>query len=622
MANSTGRCEKKIYTKKDFQKETERLLAQAGPCEYCMVAMDIEHFKLFNEWHGTEAGNLFLQEIGCLLAEAAGDGGIAGYMGEDDFCLLLPNNEARLSALQKSLQDYVLQKRENAGFLPAYGAYRIEDTLMPVSAIYDRAVIALNSVKGNYAKRIGWYDISLKDKLAQSHRMLSEVRRALDNGEITFYLQPKCRMQDGKIVGMEALVRWIDPERGVVPPCEFVGVLENNGFISELDQYIWDKVCTTIRRWIDSGRRPVPISVNVSRIDMYALDVVKVFTDLTKKYQLPPGLVELEITESAYAEESGMISGIVDRLRSAGFRALMDDFGTGYSSLNMLKDVNVDALKIDMKFLEMNENSADKGLGILETIVRMARLMGLQLIAEGAENRTQVEFLLDMGCLYGQGYYFYHPLPIEEAEALLDRRDKFDFEGMQTMAADLNEAGEIRRRMGLILKHAKENIVLAKFSGNRVRYEVIACGVPTGFGATAEECERTLNADGVCRAVGEEERERLRKNIRHAVQEKAPYQDVIKLRSPSGRAQWMDLKISYAGDGPEGRVYLCIGSDVTLIKEKEQEIWLIGKKLEQILRQAGINSWEWDIDKKQIMIPTIPPGEAFASLRGGSEAVR
>ena len=271
----------------------------------------------------------------------------------------------------------------------------------------------------------------MKRKMEENHMLLSEVQRALERDEFTFYAQPKCNMATGKIVGLESLVRWNHPERGLIGPGDFIPLLEENGFVSNLDRYIWDKVCFHLKRWIDSGHRPIPISVNVSRMDVYTLDVVKELKELTDRYGLDARLLEVEITESAYAEDTTAVTAVVEGLRTAGFTVLMDDFGSGYSSLNMLKDVNVDVLKIDMKFLDMDEQSVGKGVGILEAITRMANIVGIRMIAEGVESKEQMELLLDMGCTYGQGYYFYHPMPIEVFEPLLSDEANIDFRGIK-----------------------------------------------------------------------------------------------------------------------------------------------------------------------------------------------
>ena len=261
--------------------------------------------------------------------------------------------------------------------------------------------------------------------------LLAEVQAGLERDEFIYYLQPKCNLNTGKIVGLESLVRWKHPEKGIVAPGNFIPVMESNGLITELDMKVWEQVCQTLQAWIKSGHKVIPISVNVSSVDIYAIDVVEHFKNLVRKYGLPPEYVELEITESAYVEEYKVITSVAEALRNAGFTVLMDDFGSGYSSLNMLKDVNVDVLKIDMKFLKMDENTMDKGMGILEAVTRMANIMGLRMIAEGVETEDQINFQLNMGCIYGQGYFFYKPLPVEEIKILLNDENNVDYRGIQ-----------------------------------------------------------------------------------------------------------------------------------------------------------------------------------------------
>ncbi|RGY99686.1 EAL domain-containing protein [Clostridium sp. AM58-1XD] len=426
-----------LYRRNIFFNEAEQFLKQHRGVKYCLMAIDIEHFKLFNEWYGQEEGDQFLVGIGRQLGKLQDENrGIAGYMGGDDFVIILPDDKKLLNELQERIIGLVRQYGDNAGFFPAFGIYVIEEETISVSTMYDRAAIALESVKGNYAQRVCVYDSRMMKKMEENHLLLSEVQRALENREFTFYLQPQCDMTNGKIVGMESLVRWNHPKRGMIPPGDFIPILEKNGFITNLDIYVWDTVCSHVRRWIDRGRRPIPVSINVSRVDIYTLDIVECLRGLVKKYDLEPRLIEVEITESAYSEEYQIISGVIENLRKAGFLVLMDDFGSGYSSLNMLKDVNVDVLKIDMKFLNMTEQSAGKGVGILETITSMARFMGLKLIAEGVETKEQMDFLVNMGCLYGQGYYLHRPMPIDMCEAILEDESNIDFRGIRGKIID------------------------------------------------------------------------------------------------------------------------------------------------------------------------------------------
>lgn len=423
-----------LFARNPFFTQTETFLRvnETAAGKYCLVAIDIEHFKLFNEWYGQVTGDKLLREIGAHLNKMRQEfGGIAGYMGGDDFVIVLPNDEKVLENLKCRITGFVRAYGGHTGFLPAFGFYIIDDISLSVSQMYDRAILAQETVKGNYAVRCAYYSSDMKTRLENNHVLLAEVQAGLERDEFIYYLQPKCNLNTGKIVGLESLVRWKHPEKGIVAPGYFIPVMESNGLITELDMKVWEQVCQTLQDWIKSGHKVIPISVNVSSVDIYAIDVVEHFKNLVRKYGLPPEYVELEITESAYVEEYKVITGVAEALRNAGFTVLMDDFGSGYSSLNMLKDVNVDVLKIDMKFLKMDENTMDKGMGILEAVTRMANIMGLRMIAEGVETEDQINYLLNMGCIYGQGYFFYKPLPVEEIKVLLNDENNVDYRGIQ-----------------------------------------------------------------------------------------------------------------------------------------------------------------------------------------------
>ena len=330
-----------LYNRKTFFEIVEEVLHSVPDGKWCMMALDIEHFKLFNQWYGQDAGDSFLAGIArCLNTAQELYGGVAGYFGDDDFGILLPDNDRWINEVQEDIMECVRQSSNSAGFLPAFGMYVINDTTIPASTMYDRAVIAVSHIKGNYAHRVCWFDASMMEILEEEHFLLSEVQRGLEENEFVFYAQPQCNMATGKIVGAESLVRWNHKTRGMVPPGQFIPFLEKNGFIADLDRYIWREVCIWLRKWIDKGMKPMPVSVNVSRVDIYSMDVVAYFRELIETYDLSPSLIEIEITESAYSEDSDMIKKVVDDLRESGFMVLMDDFGSGYSSLNMLKEVN------------------------------------------------------------------------------------------------------------------------------------------------------------------------------------------------------------------------------------------------------------------------------------------
>ncbi len=575
-----------------FFEKAEQLLEKRPDAEYMMVAIDIEHFKLFNEWYGEEEGDRFLIKIGKHLksVELLYDS-IAGYMGGDDFVIILPEDISILKGLEKEINNYVRQYGGNAGFLPAFGIYRIEDSSLSVSMMYDRAAIALNSVKGNYTKRIGWYDPGMKQKMEKDQLLLSEIQRALEKREFIFYLQPQCNMLTGKIIGLESLVRWHHPHRGIISPREFIPLLEQSGFITNLDIYIWEMVCRLLNTWIKAGKKLIPISVNMSRMDIYAINVAKKFKELVSKYGIDPKYLEIEITESAYAEDDDKIRSVLEDLRRAGFPVFMDDFGSGYSSLNMLKDVNVDVIKIDTKFLDMNENSQSRGMGILETIVRMARVMQMKIIAEGVERKEQVDFLRNIGCIYGQGYYYYKPIPVEEAELLLMQEGNVDYGGIQA-----RQPGQLKLE-DLFNENITSEAMLNNMLGAIALYEVYE-----------DQCEVLRVNQEYYRITGDNpaEMEERRWFLLNRV-----YKDdmdwvlnifenaysnplrggegIFRQYRPGGELVWVHLRAFFLREQDDRRLYYGSVRDATEQMEQRQKLEDSQKILGDVLRLSGRN---------------------------------
>ena len=418
-----------LYASKEFYTKAERIIKDNPKKQWCALFIDIEHFKFFNEWFGREKGDYLLAKIGTELNEnVLFKDGVAGYFGQDDFAALCQLDKKKISALYENIRNLIASFGLTTGFLPVIGVALLEKDMLLVDAM-DRASIAASKAKGDIRNRIVYYHSDMQFLAEHEYHILSEFMTALQNDEITFYLQPQCRAKTGKIVGAEALCRWIKKDGTQVSPAVFIPVLEKYNFITDLDQYIWDKVCKNIRNWLDQGHVAVPVSINVSRVDIYNFDIVKYLIDLTDKYDLPHRLIKVEITESAYAETAKFIEDIVLRLRKEGFAVLMDDFGSGYSSLNMLSTIKLDAIKLDSEFLRLEGADYERGIRIIESVVNMAKVMALPIIVEGVETKQQCEFLMELGCRYVQGYYFFKPLPREEFEKVIKQKDMIDDRG-------------------------------------------------------------------------------------------------------------------------------------------------------------------------------------------------
>jgi EAL domain-containing protein (putative c-di-GMP-specific phosphodiesterase class I) len=262
---------------------------------------------------------------------------------------------------------------------------------------------------------IAYYDDTLTKKAVSDNRLVSEFDTALEDGQFEMFLQAQTGT-DGVVTGAEALVRWRHPERGLIPPGEFIPVFEETGLIYRLDQCIWDLAAQKLREWKDQGHDDLKISVNISARDFYYLDIYRCFTELVEKYQIDPRVLNIEITETAIMMDVEKQLALLKKLQNYGFHVEIDDFGSGYSSLNMLKNIHADVLKIDMGFLRETQNRSRTRI-ILNVIIDLAKQLNMTVITEGVETDKQVEFLTKAGCDMFQGYYFSKPVPVEEFES-------------------------------------------------------------------------------------------------------------------------------------------------------------------------------------------------------------
>lgn len=406
-----------IYNRRTFYQKAAELFAAYPDDEFVILRFDVERFKLINDLFGEEAGDRLLMKIAAQLGDCGLEPCVYGRLHSDNFvvCFSLRRKDpqdfiqAMQAAIEHSLRAYKV--------VMAFGIYHVTDKSIPVSTMCDRAGLALQQSKGNYMKSYSEYDEAMRQEILQEQDLVNEMKSALEDGQFEVYLQPKYEIVTEQVIGAEALARWNHPEKGMISPGIFIPAFERNGFIMELDVYIWESTCQLLRKWLDSGKKPCPVSVNVSRLDLYRTDLCDVLGRMVKKYDLDPALLELELTESAYTENPQQIIAVTKKLQSLGFSILMDDFGSGYSSLNMLKDISVDVLKIDLHFLDSTDESG-RGGNILNSIMRMAEWLNIPVIAEGVETRQQADFMRDIGCYNVQGYYYSKPIRIDEFEAL------------------------------------------------------------------------------------------------------------------------------------------------------------------------------------------------------------
>lgn len=403
-----------IYSKEYFAQKVENRMSESPQTEYCLILTNILGFKYFNELFGNDKGDEILIAQADFLRLFFHDS-IYGRVSGDEFAIFMQKSKFTenqildlFSRLQMRFANHLYLLHIRAG------VYYIVNPSEPVEAMLDKARMTIDSVRGQYNTCVTYYEQRILDKSLRENKLLGEFERALSQDEFCFYLQPQITQQ-GVCIGAEALVRWNHPEQGLIPPMEFIPTLEETGLIWKLDQFIWEQAVRKLREWKNRGKEGMCISVNISPRDFYYLDVYAVLTTLVEQYEVNPGRLNLEITETALMMEPAKQIALIDRLKKYGFEVEIDDFGSGYSSLNTLKDIRADVLKIDMAFLREAKDNA-RSWSILVSIMELARSIGMKTITEGVETKDQLDNLIQIGCNMFQGYYFSRPIPVEDFE--------------------------------------------------------------------------------------------------------------------------------------------------------------------------------------------------------------
>jgi len=402
-----------LYDREHFCKRASELMQKEPQTKFSVAYFNISCFKVVNDLFGPETGNLILRTSAAYLKLVAEEHGVAGRLEADHFAICLPSEALNVNVVLRGLDDVVRSLGIPQSIIFYAGVYQVESLFLPVDQMCDRAHMALNTIKGQYSKRSAFYDDSLREMLLEEQMILREMEYALTAGQFQIYPQAVYSLKQHKTVAAEALVRWQHPSKGMISPGRFITLFERNGFITQLDHYVWEKACCLLVRQRELLGEALPVSVNVSRLNFYTDDLISFVMGLMQKYQLDPSLLHLEITESAYSDNPEQLMKVIKHFRERGFKILMDDFGSGYSSLNMLKEVPVDVLKVDMKFVQ-DIDTNERAAAIVKSVVELAQNVGMQVTVEGVERKEQLEILEKMGCDYIQGYYFAHPMPEDD----------------------------------------------------------------------------------------------------------------------------------------------------------------------------------------------------------------
>lgn len=400
-----------------FRKNVNNLLFSAKH-NVGFIQFDIRQFKIVNDLYGERIGDEILDFIKSQLEEVCKERQFYINLRSDVFMVVTEYSaEEELVGFIQKLNTRI-SSYKSVKLQMTYGVYTVEDRQMELRQMEDRAAMARKAAKQNAVSNILFYKEQFKESLYNRKFIEENMQAAITERQFMMYLQPKYSIAKNEIIGAEALVRWRHPERGMIFPDQFIPVIEENGFIREVDYYIWGEACRFIKQCENDGIAPCPISVNVSRVHLRDNECIKVLSDLIKNTAIPKGMLELEITESI---DDQAVSSKAFQLKDEGYTLLMDDFGSGYSSLNILLETPFDVIKLDKRFMESMMVSG-KGKLILEQVVAMANKLGLGLLAEGVETKEQVDLLQSIGCDQVQGYYYAKPMPKEEFYELLKKQ--------------------------------------------------------------------------------------------------------------------------------------------------------------------------------------------------------
>lgn len=472
-----------LLTKVGFSNKAQILLEDSKEKgKYELIVGDIEQFKLFNDIYGEDEVNRLLRYIADSLKEVfEGRESLIAHGYGDRFFILTAKYDDIIEDLNKVVEK-VREFKENYKAILKFGIYTVKENVS-IGSMCDRAQLAVDTIKGQYDKYCCYYDASLREKMMEERKITNLMRDGLKEKQFDVYFQPKFDANRESIVGAEALVRWIHPEIGMISPGIFIPIFEKNGFITELDKYVWERVCEFQSKTKKETGVIVPVSINVSRRDILEENLVNVFSGLLSKYDIEAKYLHLEITESAYTENPQQLISVVKELKDMGFVIEMDDFGSGYSSLNMLAMLPIDILKLDMKFIQNefvdNKNKQDdsddtlsiggNSKSIISTIINLARWMNLLVVAEGVETKEQLEFLKKMKCNIIQGYYFAKPMVKEDFRKSLEEKEVtpvFDMTSYMSYIANTKNVSDDSKVMLIVDDLDMNRIILEEYFKN------------------------------------------------------------------------------------------------------------------------------------------------------------
>ncbi|MEG1682547.1 MAG: EAL domain-containing protein [Oscillospiraceae bacterium] len=611
-----------LYNKTKFFDATRKMLDASREKCFVFLRFDVDRFQLINSFFGTAEGDKLIIYIAQHMAEDAKKCSQATYgrIESDVVAICTPYEKEQVEEMVRGSKTLLAQFNRNYDIVPSIGMYVIDDPSISVEEMYNRATLAAKTCKGSYVNFFAYYEAGMSAALNAEQEITNEMTFALENGQFQIYLQPQYNIHTNLPCGAEALVRWVHPTKGLLSPGIFIPIFERNGFITKLDYYVWEQACRQLHSWKERGYTSYPISVNISRVNLYNPNLVEMLLELVTRYELEPALLNLELTESAYTDNPATMKKVMAQLQGHGFTVMMDDFGSGYSSLSLLKDIMIDVLKIDMQFLSVSEMPG-RGENIIASVIRMAKWLGIPVIAEGAETREQVDFLRSVGCDYVQGYYYAKPMPIADYERLCSELGI----GTQMLADQkpnqyrYDDLFSLDPEMKSLFSNTLQAAVIYEFADDKIE----PIRVNEAYYALLGHEDMLAGTENILDFIEEEDRETVRKAFRACATMQMVVECDYQRRRSAGTLVWLHTKLHYIS--VVGGKHILVGelTDITLRREVDAELqkyktaWLSDHESAHtilIVDDAAIN---------RIVLKTILQGQfSFLEAENGEEAIR
>lgn len=573
--------------------------------EYAFVYFDIIRFKAINDLFGMDKGDDLLRYISNVLQKLIEPEDRACILNADRFAIFVKASGEKLEKLANDIMEHISRYDLPFEIACNVGIYVTGKEKVSANIMLDRAMLAQSTIKGSYVTKFNYYTQKMRDEMLTEQEVVGIMSNALAERQFVIYYQPQYDHSTGVLVGAEALVRWNHPEKGLISPGIFIPIFEKNGFITKLDLCVFEEVCLFLRKSLDANRKVVPISTNFSRHDIFQLDFVARLEGIREKYNIPTKYLRVEITESAIMGSSQQANEIVRRLHNCGYVVEMDDFGSGYSSLNVLKDIELDIIKLDMLFLS-KENQNNKGGTIISSVVRMAKWLDMPIIAEGVESVEQADFLRSIGCNYIQGYLYSRPLPEEDYEALLEGSEIGEKVAQLELLHSLNANSFWNPR-------SQETLIFSNYVGGASIFEyqdgvVEVLRVNKRYLKEFAGCvrEKDIIENDPMRFFDDENKKIYTDMLEKAIAtgEEQECETWRKMNTSCCEGEWLCIRTNVQMIGKSGESYLFYAMVRNITTEKRQyaEMQNNLERFRILAEQAEVYYWEYIIDTK-VMYP-------------------